>query len=70
MLVDCRTCPVRGRACDDCAVGVLLDADPGLPLDAAEQRALELFLDAGLVDRREALRVRARTEPWAGARVG
>ena len=29
MFVDCATCPVRGRSCDDCIVPVLLDEPVG-----------------------------------------
>jgi len=50
MIVDCMTCPVRGRRCDGCVVMALLA--PGsseLPLDAAESRAVLMFVGAGLV---------------------
>lgn len=70
MLVDCETCPARNRSCDDCIVPVLLDANPGMPLDEDERRAADAFVGAGLLDVREALRLRAVSEPWAGARVG
>lgn len=70
MFVDCATCPVRGRSCDDCIVPVLLDAHPGMPLDDEERRAVDVFVGAGLVDVREAVRLRAVSEPWSGARVG
>ena len=70
MFVDCATCPVRGRSCDDCIVPVLLDAHPGMPLDEEECRAVDVFVGAGLVDVREAVRLRAVSEPWSGARVG
>lgn len=70
MFVDCATCPVRGRSCDDCIVPVLLDAQPGMPLDEEERRAVDVFVGAGLVDVREAVRLRAVSEPWLGARVG
>lgn len=70
MFVDCETCPARGRSCDDCIVPILLDAHPGMPLDEGERRAVDAFVGAGLLDVREALRVRAVSEPLAGARVG
>ena len=54
MLLECGSCPARGRACHDCAVGVLLSLEPPRPgqvcLDAAETAAVEAFVRAGLVD--------------------
>jgi hypothetical protein len=54
MIVTCATCPVRGLRCDDCVVTVVstLAVGPpgGMPLDAAERRAVGLFVSAGLVD--------------------
>ena len=67
MIIDCDRCEVRGAACHDCVVGVLL----GLPavrgtgsersggpsgaqtvqLDAPEFRALSVLADQGLVPR-------------------
>ncbi len=70
MLMDCAGCPARERHCDDCIVPVLFDARPGLPLDADERRAVDVFVGAGLLDVREAVRLRALTEPWERARVG
>jgi hypothetical protein len=50
MIVDCMTCPVRGERCDDCVVTMLLTPGPAeLPLDAAESRAVSMFVGAGLV---------------------
>jgi hypothetical protein len=65
MIIDCDRCEVRGLACGDCVVGVLLGApggdggevgDPGAPsgapvvqLDAPERRALAVLADQGLV---------------------
>lgn len=69
MIIDCQTCPVRGRECGDCIVPILLDSGPGLPLDDNEARAVEVFLGAGLIAEAEALTLRARTEPWARARA-
>lgn len=64
MIIDCDGCRVRGDACADCVVGVLLgmpgirDAPdggpPGAPImqfDAPEQRALDVLADQGLVPR-------------------
>jgi hypothetical protein len=64
MIIDCDTCQVRGAACGDCVIGVLMGASesaeetPELPsgapmvqLDAPEQRALAVLADQGLVPR-------------------
>lgn len=85
MIVDCRTCPVRGQGCHDCAVTVLLGL-PGLaglpsgaglgllddlPLDAAENRVVSLFVGAGLVNAAAAAELCAHRESarsWGPAR--
>lgn len=46
--VDCTTCTVRGAACADCVISVLL-GPPGVGLEDSEQRALVVLADAGLV---------------------
>lgn len=46
--IDCGTCEVRGLACGDCVVTVLLGGPPE-QLDAEEQRALGVLADSGLV---------------------
>lgn len=52
MLIDCDGCVMRDLACAECVVTVLLDAPPGrLDVDEAEQRALEVLADSGLVPR-------------------
>ncbi len=64
MIVDCDGCEVRGNACGDCVIGVLLgvptvpkrpdDGPPGastVQLDAPERRALDVLADQGLVPR-------------------
>lgn len=64
MIADCMTCPVRGRRCDDCVVTLLLA--PGsveLPLDAAESRAVSMFVGAGLVSAESAVGLHACREP-------
>lgn len=52
MLVDCDTCQVRGPACSDCVVTVLLGM-PAVPapvhLDEVERSALEVLASSGLV---------------------
>lgn len=47
--VDCDTCLVRGLACHDCVVTVLLGPPPELCFDDDEQRALDVLADGGLV---------------------
>ena len=54
MLIDCDTCAVRGPACGDCVVTVLLGAPPadtgdGMELDGAEQAAIAVLAGSGLV---------------------
>ncbi len=51
MVVDCDTCVVKGAACGDCVVGVLLGAPPVVELHEAERRALAVLADVGLVPR-------------------
>jgi hypothetical protein len=47
--IDCDTCLVRGLACHDCVVTVLLGPPPELTLDDDERRALDVLADSGLV---------------------
>ena len=47
--IDCDTCLVRGLACHDCVVTVLLGPPPELGFDDEEQRALDVLADSGLV---------------------
>lgn len=50
MIVDCDRCEVRGDACGDCVITVLLGSPPGeVELDGPECRALENLAAAGLV---------------------
>lgn len=50
MHIDCDSCEVRGLACGDCVVTVLLGAPPeGVELDPAEQVALGVLAESGLV---------------------
>lgn len=49
MLVDCDTCEVRGPACADCVITVLLGPPPELQLDAEERAALDVLAGSGLV---------------------
>ena len=50
--IDCDTCVVRGLACHDCVVTVLLGPPPELApltIDDEERRALDILADGGLV---------------------
>lgn len=50
MIVDCDRCAVRGAACQDCVITVLLGAPPGrVELDGTERRALDTLAEAGMV---------------------
>ncbi|HJU98401.1 MAG TPA: hypothetical protein VJ644_10520 [Jiangellaceae bacterium] len=50
MLIDCDRCEVRGLACPDCVVSVLLGMpEHGAELDGAEQQAIGVLAEAGLV---------------------
>ena len=52
MIVDCDRCEVRGDACGDCVITVLLGSTPGsVRFDDAEQRALDALAGVGLVPR-------------------
>lgn len=47
--IDCETCVVRGPACGDCVVTVLLGPPPELSFDDDERRALSVLAESGLV---------------------
>ena len=47
--INCDTCVVRGLACHDCVVTVLLGPPPETGFDEEEQRALAVLADSGLV---------------------
>jgi hypothetical protein len=50
--IDCDSCMVRGLACHDCVVTVLLGPPPELAdliIDDDELRALDVLADSGLV---------------------
>jgi hypothetical protein len=50
VLIDCDRCEVRGLACSDCVVSVLLGTpEHGTELDGAEQHAIGVLAEAGLV---------------------
>jgi hypothetical protein len=47
--IDCDTCAVRGLACHDCVVTVLLGPPPEQGFGDDEQRALDVLAGSGLV---------------------
>jgi hypothetical protein len=47
--IDCDTCLVRGLACSDCVVTVLLGPPPELTLADEETQALDVLAASGLV---------------------
>lgn len=51
MLIDCDTCQVRGDACGDCVVTVLLGppTELGIELDEVEQAAVMVLAHGGLI---------------------
>ena len=49
VLIDCQTCAVRGPACHDCVVTVLLGPTPEAGFDEEEKRALDVLAESGLV---------------------
>jgi hypothetical protein len=79
MIIDCDGCAVRGVACGECVIGVLLgapapaaaaDHDPEAPsgapivqLDAPERRALAVLADQGLVPRLRLVATTPRRTP-------
>jgi hypothetical protein len=76
MIIECDSCEVRGHACGDCVIGVLLgtpeprmseteggEVPPGAPivqLDAPERRALDVLAEQGLVPRLRLVATRTR----------
>jgi hypothetical protein len=52
VIVDCDSCVVRGDACGDCMISVLLGAPPtGVAADGPERLALDALAHAGMVPR-------------------
>jgi hypothetical protein len=52
MIVDCDRCAVRGDACQDCVITVLLGTPPGgVELDGTERWALDTLAEVGMVPR-------------------
>lgn len=48
-VIDCDTCAVRGPACDECIVSVMLGGPPDAPIAADEHRAFAVLAEAGMV---------------------
>ncbi|KZB85821.1 hypothetical protein [Amycolatopsis regifaucium] len=51
LVIDCDRCAVRGDACHDCVVSVLLGAPPSLEWDADERKAVDALAEAGMIPR-------------------
>jgi hypothetical protein len=51
MIIDCDRCQVRGDACSDCVISVLLGAPPEVEWDDSERAAVDALADAGMVPR-------------------
>jgi hypothetical protein len=49
MIVDCDRCEVKGLACDDCVVSVLLGPHPHAGLGDEERAAVGVLAESGLV---------------------
>lgn len=50
LVIDCDSCVVRGLACPDCVVSVLLGSPPAaIELDSDEMGALDALAGSGLV---------------------
>ena len=65
MIIDCDVCVVRGPACTDCVVSVLLGAPSAaseIDLDGAEQAAIAVLAGSGLVPPLRLLPISATSE--------
>lgn len=75
MIVDCDRCAVRGPACQDCVISVLLGAPPeGVDLNGTERSALDTLAEAGMVPRlqlvdRADCQCSGRVRPTGGAHL-
>jgi hypothetical protein len=67
MTIDCESCPVRGLACNDCVVSLLLGSTMG-DMDQAELEAVEAMAEAGLVPTVQHP-LRAEAERFTGLRI-
>jgi hypothetical protein len=70
MLIDCDSCVMRGLACHDCVVTVLLGPPPEVGFDEDEQRALAVLADSGLVPHLRMVTPMTATDPEHGAATG
>ena len=64
MIIDCDTCEVRGDACGDCVIGVLIGA-PLRCVELHDGRALDVLADQGLVPKLRLVAGPARRAPRA-----
>jgi hypothetical protein len=67
MIIDCDECAVRGPACGECVVSVLLGSAPDdiehLELDDAERSAVATLAGAGLIPPLRMVRISTHSEP-------
>lgn len=71
MIIDCDRCAVRGDACSDCVISVLLGAPPEVEWDDAERCAVDALAEAGMVPRlRLVPGVRSSAAPPSRRRAG
>jgi hypothetical protein len=64
MIIDCDNCAVRGAACKDCVISVLIgepDAAPSFSQD--ECAALEALADAGMAPRLRLVPIHRHGDP-------
>lgn len=61
MIIDCDDCAVRGAACKDCVVSVLIGTPDRLRED--ERAALEALAEAGLAPRLRLVPIHRREGP-------
>ncbi|MGH3765540.1 MAG: hypothetical protein ACRDS0_03055 [Pseudonocardiaceae bacterium] len=70
MIVDCDRCAVRGGACQDCVITVLLGKPPGgVEFDGTERGALDTLAGVGMVPRLQLVE-RAASDGRAGSDGG
>lgn len=71
MIVDCDRCVVRGGACQDCVITVLLGTPPtGVELDGTERLALDTLAEAGMVPHLQLVDPHTDHETeWVGADI-
>jgi hypothetical protein len=65
VVIDCDDCAVRGRACRDCVVSVILGVPETLSQD--ERAALEVLADVGLAPRLRLVPIRGATRGFGVA---